>query len=158
MSTSGRGDSYRGGHSYQGVGGSYHGSRDSYHDGADGGDSYHSGHGNHRDGGNSYQSGDGGGFKGSSDGYGGRGDGSRDGRSRDQSHRPPRYDAIVVCLPGLEEVVMDELKALGIKRVGRDSKGTVKAQLSPRQLYAANMFLRSATRFCSPVRTSRMTE
>ena len=41
---------------------------------------------------------------------------------------------------------MEELQALGVKRVGRDSKGTVNAQLSPRQLYAANMFLRSATR------------
>ena len=30
--------------------------------------------------------------------------------------------------------------------MARDSKGTVSAQLSPRQLYAANMFLRSATR------------
>jgi putative N6-adenine-specific DNA methylase len=60
--------------------------------------------------------------------------------------RPHRFDAVIVCLPGLEEVVMEELQELGVRRVRRDSKGTVTARLSTRELYAANMFLRSATR------------
>ena len=152
-----------GGDSHRGGGDGYRGSGDGYRNGGDGyrnGDGYSSGSGSHRSGshhsgrdsyrdrdnhrndGDSYRSGDGDGFRHGDEWYGG---GNPDIQPREQ-RTAPRYDAIVVCLPGLEEVVIEELQALGVKRVARDSKGTVNAQLSPRQLYAANMFLRSATR------------
>ena len=131
----GGGDSYRGGSED-----SYRGGRDSYRGGRDG---FRSGRDNYRHGEDSYRPGDGDGFRHGDDWFGG---GNPDIQPREQTRTAPRYDAIVVCLPGLEEVVIEELQALGVKRVARDSKGTVNAQLSPRQLYAANMFLRSATR------------
>ena len=119
-------DSYRGGEDSYRPRDSYRGLRDSYRGGED-----------------SYRPRDSDGFHHGDVWYGG---GNPDIQPRKRTRTAPRYNAIVVCLPGLEEVVMEELQALGIKRVARDSKGTVSAQLSPRQLYAANMFLRSATR------------
>ena len=43
---------------------------------------------------------------------------------------------------------MEDLQALGVTRqlIRRDGKGTIHAMLSTRELYAANVFLRSATR------------
>ena len=62
------------------------------------------------------------------------------------AQRPRRHNLLAVCVPGLEELVVAELRALGVKNARKDSKGAVTARVSSRELYAANMFLRSATR------------
>ena len=59
--------------------------------------------------------------------------------------RTSTLDALVVCPPGLEGMVADELAALGVSRT-RTEKGGVTCRLTTRQLYAANLFLRCATR------------
>ncbi len=59
--------------------------------------------------------------------------------------RGSSHACLVVCPPGLEELVADELVALGA-RPGRRGKGTVSVDLTTRRLYAANLFLRCATR------------
>ena len=61
-------------------------------------------------------------------------------------NRPKHHNALIVCTPGLEEVVLEELAELGVKTATRDGKGAVIATLSTRELYAANALLRSATR------------
>lgn len=53
---------------------------------------------------------------------------------------------LAVCLPGLEDLVVTELRALGVSNARKDGKGAVTARVSSRELYAANVFLRSATR------------
>ena len=68
--------------------------------------------------------------------------------------RRPTLPCLVVCPPGLEDVVTAELDDLGI-RARRTGKGSISADLTPRQLYAANLFLRSATRVL--VRVARFT-
>ena len=68
--------------------------------------------------------------------------------------RRPPLPCLVVCPPGLEDVVIAELDDLGI-RARRTSKGSISADLTTRQLYAANLFLRSATRVL--VRVARFT-
>ncbi len=57
----------------------------------------------------------------------------------------PAHDAYVVCIPGLEPLVTAELHALGVRRTTR-GRGGVSAALTTRQLYAANLWLRTATR------------
>jgi putative N6-adenine-specific DNA methylase len=52
---------------------------------------------------------------------------------------------LVVCPPGLEDLVANELVDLGAKR-RRIHKGAVATDLTTRQLYAANRSLRCATR------------
>jgi len=52
---------------------------------------------------------------------------------------------LVVCPPGLEDLVAGELVDLGAKRT-RPHKGSVVTDLTTRQLYAANRHLRCATR------------
>jgi len=59
--------------------------------------------------------------------------------------RGATHEVLVVCPPGLEELVAGELAGLGVRRT-RTEKGGVTCQLTTRQLYAANMFLRCATR------------
>jgi len=59
--------------------------------------------------------------------------------------RAPTHGVLVVCPPGLENVVADELASLGVRRTSA-SKGGVTCRLTTRQLYAANLFLRCATR------------
>ncbi len=54
--------------------------------------------------------------------------------------RRPTLPCLVVCPPGLEAVVADELADLGV-RPGRSSKGSVLVDMTTRQLYAANVFL-----------------
>ena len=68
--------------------------------------------------------------------------------------RRPTLPCLVVCPPGLEDVVIAELDDLGIW-ARRTSKGSISADLTTRQLYAANLFLRSATRVL--VRVARFT-
>jgi putative N6-adenine-specific DNA methylase len=58
--------------------------------------------------------------------------------------RPP-LDCYAVCAPGLEELTAAELSALGI-RTGRADRGGVAFRATNRQLYAANLWLRTATR------------
>lgn len=55
------------------------------------------------------------------------------------------HPCLVVCPPGLEEVVVEELRVLG-GRPGRRERGAVSVELTTRQLYASNLFLRTATR------------
>lgn len=62
-----------------------------------------------------------------------------------RARRPDRALAVVVCLPGLEQVVAAELDALGI--VNRPAgTGALAARVTDRQLYRANVGLASATR------------
>ena len=68
--------------------------------------------------------------------------------------RRPTLPCLVVCPPGLEDVVTAELDDLGI-RARRTGKGSISTDLTTRQLYAANLFLRSATRVL--VRVARFT-
>ena len=68
--------------------------------------------------------------------------------------RRPTLSCLVVCPPGLEDVVAAELDDLGV-RARQTGKGSVSADLTTRQLYAANLFLRSATRVL--VRVARFT-
>ena len=54
-------------------------------------------------------------------------------------------DALAVCAPGLEGVLDEELAALGVRR-RRVTKGGVSIRVSTRELYAANVWLRTASR------------
>jgi putative N6-adenine-specific DNA methylase len=58
--------------------------------------------------------------------------------------RPP-LDCYAVCPPGVEELTAAELAALGIRH-GRADRGGVAFRATNRQLYAANLWLRTATR------------
>jgi len=57
----------------------------------------------------------------------------------------PRLSCFAVCAPGLEPILSAELRALGI-RPGRADRGGISFDATTRQLYAANVFLRTATR------------
>ncbi len=59
--------------------------------------------------------------------------------------RPDRHAAVVVCVPGLEDVVAAELDALGISSRPAGT-GALAARMTDRQLYLANVGLASATR------------
>lgn len=66
--------------------------------------------------------------------------------------RRPSSATVVVCLPGIEALVVAELAALGVR--GRVvGTGTVAARMTPRQLYAANLHLACATRVLVEVGT-----
>ena len=54
-------------------------------------------------------------------------------------------EALAVCTPGLESVLDEELAALGIRR-RRITKGGVSLRASTRELYAANVWSRTASR------------
>ena len=57
----------------------------------------------------------------------------------------PQYDAFVITAPGLERLVVDELKALGCDNA-RAVEGGVTFTASRRALYEANLHLRTASR------------
>lgn len=59
--------------------------------------------------------------------------------------RRPRLHAAAVCAPGLEAVTAAELTALGVAP-GRAARGLVPFSTTVRNLYAANLWLRTATR------------
>ncbi|MBI5499383.1 MAG: class I SAM-dependent RNA methyltransferase [Deltaproteobacteria bacterium] len=61
------------------------------------------------------------------------------------SRAGPPHACFAVCAPGLEALLAAELRALGI-RPGRPDRGGVPFDATTRQLYAANVFLRTATR------------
>lgn len=73
------------------------------------------------------------------------------------SSRPrSRHRCLAVCTPGLEELLERELEQLGI-RTGQQMRGGVAFQGSTRQLYAANLWLRTATRVLLRVAQFRAT-
>jgi putative N6-adenine-specific DNA methylase len=59
--------------------------------------------------------------------------------------RKPNHECLAVCTPGLENVVAAELHHLKI-RPGRHIRGGVEFRATTRQLYLANLWLRTATR------------
>jgi putative N6-adenine-specific DNA methylase len=56
-----------------------------------------------------------------------------------------RHRCFAVCTPGLEPLLADELRGLGIRQE-RGDRGGIAFAATTRQLYAANLFLRTATR------------
>jgi len=58
---------------------------------------------------------------------------------------PPRYDTFIITAPGLERITADELDALGITG-GRVIEGGVTLDATRRELYGANLHLRTASR------------
>jgi putative N6-adenine-specific DNA methylase len=64
--------------------------------------------------------------------------------SDDQARGRRRHDTFTVCVPGVEPILEAELAALGVR--GRRRHGGVSAPMTTRQLYAANLHLRTATR------------
>ena len=66
--------------------------------------------------------------------------------------RGATHEALVVCPPGLEQLVATELAALAVRQT-RTEKGGVTCRLTSRQLYAANVFLSCATRVLVRVAT-----
>ncbi len=58
---------------------------------------------------------------------------------------PPRHLAFAVCAPGLEPLLHHELDELGVRRP-RERTGGVTFDATTRQVYAANLSLRTATR------------
>jgi len=67
------------------------------------------------------------------------------------------YEAAAVCPPGMEECAKQELKALGI-RPKAAGVGLVEFKGNARQLYAANVWLRSAGRVVVRLATFRATD
>ncbi|MBI5490933.1 MAG: hypothetical protein HY905_26610 [Deltaproteobacteria bacterium] len=66
-------------------------------------------------------------------------------RRRSGSAQSAPHPCFAVCAPGLEAILSAELRTLGI-RPGRPDRGGVPFEATTRQLYAANVFLRTATR------------
>ncbi len=68
-----------------------------------------------------------------------------------------RFEAAAICTPGLEPFVETELRALGIKPKPGHT-GVVEFKASARQLYAANVWLRTASRVLVRIATFRATD
>ena len=68
-----------------------------------------------------------------------------------------RYRAAAVCTPGLEPVCADELRALGC-RPKRAGPGLLEFGATARQLYSANVWLRTASRVIVRIGTFRATD
>lgn len=79
--------------------------------------------------------------------------GSHSGRGSKSS----RLSAAVVCIPGLEEVTAGELRALGL-RPKPAGPGLLECSVNHRELYAANVWLRTASRVLVRVATFRATD
>lgn len=67
------------------------------------------------------------------------------------------FDAAAICTPGLEEIVEQELRALGLKPKSVGA-GVVQFKANSRQLYAANVWLRTATRVLVRIAKFRATD
>ncbi len=68
-----------------------------------------------------------------------------------------RFEAAAICTPGLETVCENELRALGIKpKAG--AHGVVEFWATTRQLYAANLWLRTASRVLVRIAKFRATD
>jgi putative N6-adenine-specific DNA methylase len=75
-----------------------------------------------------------------------RGDAAPGGGSRrDRAATRPLHNGYVVCPPGLEALLAAELQALGTRAV-KPERGGVSFRATTRQLYAANLWSRVATR------------
>ncbi len=73
------------------------------------------------------------------------------------NRRPVRHDAAAICTPGLESIVEQELTDLGMKpKPG--SSGVVEFKANNRQLYAANVWVRTASRVLVRVGSFRATD
>ncbi len=68
-----------------------------------------------------------------------------------------RFEAAAICAPGLEVICSQELRALGVKPKTA-GPGTVEFSANARQLYAANVWLRTATRVVARIATFRATD
>jgi putative N6-adenine-specific DNA methylase len=68
-----------------------------------------------------------------------------------------RVDTAVICAPGLEQVCAQELRVLGL-RPRPAGPGTLSVSASTRQLYAANVWLRTASRVLVRLATFRATD
>ncbi len=79
------------------------------------------------------------------------------GSSTSGRSRSDRHVIAVTCTPGLEPVCVAELKALGLKPKPAGS-GVVECNANDRQLYSANVWLRSANRVTVRVATFRATD
>lgn len=77
--------------------------------------------------------------------------------AREKGRRQPSYNAAAVCAPGLEKFCSDELAALGVKPKPA-GPGLVEFSANARQLYSANVWLRTATRIVVRVATFRATD
>ncbi|KAL1522621.1 hypothetical protein AB1Y20_017603 [Prymnesium parvum] len=60
--------------------------------------------------------------------------------------KQPQHKTLVTCSPGLEDMVREELRGLQVRRSRHIEMGTIEAEMSTQQLYAANALLRGATR------------
>lgn len=80
-----------------------------------------------------------------------------DRRREARGRRGARYRAAAVCTPGLEDLTRAELTELGI-RPRAAGPGTIEFDATARQLYAANVWLRTATRVLVRVATFRATD
>jgi len=69
----------------------------------------------------------------------------RDRAARDRAAKRPLHSAYAVCPPGLEALCATEVRALGVRAV-KPERGGVSFRATTRQLYAANLWLRTATR------------
>ncbi len=76
---------------------------------------------------------------------------------RQDTPRPVRHDAAAICTPGLEAILSDELRALGLKPKS-GAVGVVPFKASTRQLYAANVWSRTASRILVRLATFRATD
>ncbi len=70
---------------------------------------------------------------------------------------PIRHEAAAICTPGLESLCESELRNLGMKPK-KGSSGVVQFRCNNRQLYAANLWLRTASRILIRVASFRATD
>jgi putative N6-adenine-specific DNA methylase len=68
-----------------------------------------------------------------------------------------RHQCFAVSAPGIEHLLADELRALGVRAV-RTQRGGVTFDASTRQMYLANAWLRTATRVLERVARFRATD
>lgn len=74
-----------------------------------------------------------------------------------RSATPTRHQAAAICTPGLESILEAEMRSIGLKpKPG--NKGVVEFRANNRQLYAANVWLRTASRVLVRVASFRATD
>lgn len=75
----------------------------------------------------------------------------------DPYQMPIRHEAAAICTPGLEALCEEELRSIGIKPKSGGS-GVVEFRCNNRQLYAANLWLRTASRILIRVASFKATD
>ena len=78
-------------------------------------------------------------------------------RAESSKPTPARLRSAVICTPGLESVCEQEMRALGLKPKPA-GPGTIEFSATPRQLYSANVWLRTASRVIVRVAQFRATD